>query len=350
MSRVTVVLLLFIALVMAFYFVQAASLILVPITLSWLLSTLFHPVVQHAQHFKIPPVVTAGVVVALAVGGFILLVLLVLDPALEWIRQLPGTLYRLRMELMSLEGALSELQEVTREVGELTDLDDEEGSETIEVQIAEENVLRDSIIGQLPAVLTYTAIIVFLTFFLLASGDQMLRKITRLGPNLAGRRRIVSTVHRIRAGVAHYLATITMINLTLGAVVTLVLHLLGVPNPLLWGLVAGVLNFAPYLGPAVTLAVLTLVGISSFEELTTALTVPLAFLVLTVLEGQLITPMVVGRRLAMSPAAVFVSVVVWGWLWGVAGALMAVPIVATLKIIFENVPPLRGVARTMERR
>lgn len=349
-NRFTVVLLFFISLVMTFYFVQSASLILIPITFSWLLSTLFHPVVQYAQRFKIPPVITAAVVVALVVGGFVMLVLLVVDPAVEWIRELPGTLHRLRVELLALDGLFSELQQVTEEVGELADLDDGEESEAVQVQIAEENVLRDTIVSQLPSLLTYTAIIVFLTFFLLASGNQMLRKITKLGPDWASRRRIVSTVHRIRSGVAHYLATITVINVSLGVLVTLILQLLGVDNPLLWGLVAAVLNFAPYVGPAGTLALFTLVGVSTFDELTSALAVPLSFLVLTVLEGQLITPMVVGRRLAMSPAAVFVSVVVWGWLWGVLGALMAVPIVASLKIIFENIPPLQGLARTMERR
>ncbi|MGQ9425125.1 AI-2E family transporter [Gilvimarinus sp. F26214L] len=347
-NRVIVVLLFLIVLIMAFYFVQAAALLLVPIVFSWLLSTLFHPVVHYASRLKIPPVLTAGVIVALTVGGFALLALLVMDPALQWVRDLPETLQRLRAQLMSVEGALSELKEVTREVGELAELDEDE-SEAIEVQIAEENVLRDAVIGYLPSLVTATAIVVFLTFFLLATGDQMLRKITRLGPTWSTRRRIVSTVHRIRAGVAHYLATVTVINITLGVVVTIAMHLLEVPNPLLWGMVAGVLNFAPYLGPAVTLVILGLVGISTFDTLTAAMAVPLVFLVLTVLEGQLITPMVVGRRLAMSPATVFVSVVVWGWLWGVAGALMAVPIVASLKIIFENVPPLEGLAKTLER-
>lgn len=350
-NRTMVVLLFFIALVLAFYFVQSASLILVPITFAWLLSTLFHPVVQWAKRrLKIPTVISAGAVVALTATGLILVSLLIMDPAGRWIRELPGTVQELRQKLVSVEGTLTELKQVTKEVGELTKLDEEGGSEAIEVEIAEENALQGFLVSNLTSLLTNTAIVIFLTFFLLAAGNQMLRKITSLGPTWSSRRRIVTTVHRIRGGVAHYLATITVINLTLGAVLAVAIHLLGVPNPLLWGAVCSVLNFAPYVGPAVTLAVLTLVGVSTFDSLGHALSVPVTFFVLTVLEGQLITPMVVGRRLAMSPATVFLSVVIWGWLWGVAGALMAVPIVASLKIIFENVPALEGLARTMERR
>ncbi|MEX1033194.1 MAG: AI-2E family transporter [Cellvibrionaceae bacterium] len=346
-NRAIMGLLFFIAVVLTFYLVQSASPILIPITFSWLLSTLLYPVVQFAQRCKVPAVMTAGFVVALSVGGFVLLLLLVMGPAAQWISELPATLQQLRQQLYSVEGALSELREVTREVSELADLDDEE-VEAIAVQIEETNVLRGFITENLVSVLSSMAIIVFLTFFLLASGNRMLRAMTRLGPSLAARRRIVCTVRRIRGGVAHYLATISVINVSLGVIVTLTMHVLGVPNPLLWGLVAGVLNFAPYIGPAVTLAILSLVGISSFDNLATASMVPLAFFVLTVLEGQLVTPMVVGRRLAMSPATVFISVVIWGWLWGVAGALMAVPIVASLKIIFANIPSLESLARPRE--
>jgi predicted PurR-regulated permease PerM len=349
LNRVMVALLLFIALVLAFYFVQSASLLLAPITFAWLLSTLFHPLVQRAHRMKIPLIVSSAAVVALSVGGFILLILSVLEPASQWVRELPGTLQQLQYQLYTVGGTLSELEEVTKEVSELANLDGET-AEPIEVKLQEENFLRSFLVEQVPSALTATAIVVFLTFFLLASGNQMLRKIISLGPSLGARRRIVYTVHRIRHGVAHYLATISMINVGLGVIVSLAMWALDVPNPLLWGLIAGVLNFAPYLGPAITLAIFALVGISTFDTLGQAMSVPGAFLVLTVLEGQMITPILVGRRLAISPAMVFISVVIWGWLWGVAGALMAVPIVASLKIIFENIPALQGFARILERR
>ncbi|MCW8194109.1 AI-2E family transporter [Proteobacteria bacterium 005FR1] len=349
-NRMMVGLLFFIAVVLAFYFVQSASLLLAPITFAWLLSTLFHPLVQAAHRRKVPLILSSALVVAFSVGGFVLLIMLVIEPASQWVRELPGVIQQLQMQLYSLEGTLSDLQEVSKEVGELASLEGEQNAEPIEVKVQQENFLRSFLIEQFPSALTATAIVVFLTFFLLASGNQLLRKMTALGSSLSARRRIVHTIHRIRHGVAHYLATISVINFGLGVVVSLAMWALGVPNPLLWGLVTGVLNFAPYLGPAVTLVILSLVGISSFDTLAQAFSVPAVFLVLTVLEGQLITPILVGRRLAMSPATVFISVVVWGWLWGVAGALMAVPIVASLKIIFENIPALQGVARVIERR
>jgi predicted PurR-regulated permease PerM len=123
------------------------------------------------------------------------------------------------------------------------------------------------------------------------------------------------------------------------------LYLVGMPNPFFWGIVAGLLNFAPYVGPLVTTALLTLASITHFDTLSSALLAPGIFLFLTSLEGQFITPAIVGRRLSIIPTAVFISVVIWTWLWGIAGALMAAPILAAAKILCENIPALRGVSQ-----
>jgi predicted PurR-regulated permease PerM len=139
---------------------------------------------------------------------------------------------------------------------------------------------------------------------------------------------------------SRYLAAVTLINLLLGAAVALAMHLLQMPNPLLWGTMVAILNFAPYIGALVSAAVLSLAALTTFPDIAAALAVPGTFLVLTVLEGQVITPAVLGRRTALSPAIVFISVIIWGWLWGIAGALMAVPIATSLKVICDHSPAL----------
>jgi predicted PurR-regulated permease PerM len=168
----------------------------------------------------------------------------------------------------------------------------------------------------------------------------MLRKATRCGRSWSERRRIVSIARRVQSDMSRYLAAVALINVLLGTAVALSMHLLQMPNPLLWGVMVAVLNFAPYIGALVSAAVLTLVALTTFPSIAEALMVPGTFLALTILEGQLITPAVLGRRMALSPAIVFVSVIIWGWLWGIAGALMAVPIATSLKVVCDHLPTL----------
>ena len=348
LNRVIVVLLFTIVAILLLHLIQMASLILIPITFAVLLNLLFYPVVQFGRRFSVPPVVTAGGVMVLVVSGFILLLVLVTDPASQWMRELPGVIKELRSQLVTVDGPLSDIKAVGEEIDELAKLDDNK-EEPIEVKIEQRNFLQRYFFDQMPTVLTYLGVIIFLTFFLLASGDQLQKKITSLGPDRESRQRISNITQQIRLDVTRYLATISVINFMLGIVVTLAMYLLNVPNPILWGVLAGVLNFAPYVGAAITMGVLTLVGISEFSSLGSALLVPFTFFCITVLEGQLITPLVVGRNLALSPAGVFISVIVWGWIWGMPGALMAVPIVASFKILFENIPSLEKLAYWLER-
>lgn len=348
LNRVIVVLLFTIVAILLLHLIQMASLILIPITFAVLLNLLFYPVVQFGRRFSVPPVVTAGGVMVLVVSGFILLLVLVTDPASQWMRELPGVIKELRSQLVTVDGPLSDIKAVGEEIDELAKLDDNK-EEPIEVKIEQRNFLQRYFFDQMPIVVTYLGVIIFLTFFLLASGDQLQKKITSLGPDRESRQRISNITQQIRLDVTRYLATISVINFMLGIVVTLAMYLLNVPNPILWGVLAGVLNFAPYVGAAITMGVLTLVGISEFSSLGSALLVPFTFFCITVLEGQLITPLVVGRNLALSPAGVFISVIVWGWIWGMPGALMAVPIVASFKILFENIPSLEKLAYWLER-
>jgi predicted PurR-regulated permease PerM len=124
--------------------------------------------------------------------------------------------------------------------------------------------------------------------------------------------------------------------------------LLGVPNPILWGAMVAILNYAPYIGPAASTIALTIVGLLSFDSVLEALMVPGSFLLITTVEGQFITPMILGQRLLLSPVAIFLSMILWGWLWGVAGALLAVPLLASFKIVCDNLEPLQPISEFLE--
>ncbi|MEO6022607.1 MAG: AI-2E family transporter, partial [Burkholderiales bacterium] len=132
-------------------------------------------------------------------------------------------------------------------------------------------------------------------------------------------------------------------------VTVLAMWFLGMPNPLLWGVLVAILNFIPYVGPTLSLITLSLAALLSFDTLGQALLVPLVFVCLTLLEGQFLQPIVVGRRLALNPVVIFISFLLWGWLWGIAGMLIAVPLLVTLKICCDHLEPLAPIAEFLGR-
>jgi predicted PurR-regulated permease PerM len=201
----------------------------------------------------------------------------------------------------------------------------------------------------LPLVAGSALVTIVLTLFLLIFGDRLQRRIVACGRTFAARRRIVVVLSQVQSDLTRYLGTITLINLGLGVVVAGVMFWLGLPNPVLWGAVACVLNFAPYIGAMLTAATLLLVGFSSFDTVPQMLGPALAFLGLTIVEGQFLTPMLLGHRLELSPLVVFVAVMTLGWLWGLVGALLAVPIVASVRIILGGAPGCRPLARLLAR-
>lgn len=327
---------------------HVASPILIPITMAWLLSALLAPVIRYGQRYAIPPTLSALVLMGLLVYGVVLIFLLLIEPAEQWLQDIPEVVRGFREKMSEFSGPLSNLQAVTEEVRQLYILGDGDKMTPVEVKVERESTLGSFLLANLPTLLAGLTIVVFLTYFLLAAGDRFLRKATQLGADIGSKRRIVRIAHRIRQDISRYLATITVINITLGICVALAMKVLGVPNALLWGIMATCFNFAPYVGAVVMAGILTLVGIATFPTIPQALLVPGIYMALSVTEGHMITPLVIGRRLAVTPTAVFISVVAWGWLWGVAGALMAVPLLASFKIVCENVPQLMPISRLLD--
>jgi len=325
---------------------HGAADLLVPIAFSLLLNLLLSPLVKALKRIGIPPALSAGVLVTTIVSLVIFAAGGLAGPAERWINEAPQSIREFQKQTFAAQDQLSGITELAKEVDELAS--SEAPANTQEVVVKGPGVLT-SVAGRLPSIAAYTGIVIFLTFFLLASGDTLLRRMTRCGRTWTERRRIVSIARQVQSDLSRYLGTVTVVNLFLGAVVALAMHFLEVPNPLLWGAVAGLFNFAPYVGALATALLLTVVGITTFDSLADALLVPMSFIALTIVEGQLITPAVLGRRLSVHPLIVFLSIILWGWLWGVAGALMAVPIITSLKVVADHVPRLNIVAGFIRR-
>ena len=207
-----------------------------------------------------------------------------------------------------------------------------------------EHPLTDRLIGQTPELILSALTTLILLYFLLAYDGVFLAKLIKLMPTLSDKKRAVSIAHEIETQVSRYLFTVTMINCCLGFAVGTTVGLMGLPNPLMWGAMVAVLNFIPYLGALTGIICMTLGAVLSFDSIGYAMFFPLSYLVLATLEGNFITPMVMGRSLTLNPVLVLLSLTFWGWMWGIVGVVLAVPILAAFKIFCSHLEPMEPLA------
>jgi predicted PurR-regulated permease PerM len=189
----------------------------------------------------------------------------------------------------------------------------------------------------------------FALYFALLSGDVLLARVIAWVPDLKGQRHTADVLDSIQRGMSRYLGTVFAINLAVGCTVALGMFLLHMPNPLLWGALALVVNFVPYVGPLVGILTVGAVALASFDTPTAALLPPLFYLVLAAVEGNVITPLILGRTCELDPLVIFVWLLFWGWLWGVPGAIVAVPLLMLIKLTCEKSLVLRPIAGLIAR-
>lgn len=325
-----------------FYTLYFARGFFLPIVLAVLASFLLRPPVRFLARRGVPDAFGAALVLAAVLAAASLGVYRVSGPASEWIADAPQTLRQAERTFRQLRKPVEEVRKATKQVEDLASMGDGEPA-VPEVEV-ERQGLSDVIVANTMAVGAGGFTVVVLLYFLLAAGDMFLRKLVRVLPRLEERKRAVEIARRIQHDVSTYLFTVSAINTGLGVCVGFAMYMLEMPNPALWGVMAGVFNFVPYVGPMVGAGVLLLVGLATYEGLGQALGVVGAFVTLTALEGYLITPLILGRRLLLNPVVLFVGVIFWGWLWGVPGAVLAVPIMASVKILCDNIERLTPLA------
>jgi predicted PurR-regulated permease PerM len=194
-------------------------------------------------------------------------------------------------------------------------------------------------IGSLASTLV---VAIALTYFLLATNRLIYEKIVHAAPKLSDKKRALVVVNRIVTVVSKYLLTITMINAGFGLTIGLAFWALAMPNPVLWGIAAFFLNYLPFIGSLVGSVSAGLIALLTYSELQWAIVPALAYFSITTLEGHFITPSVLGHRLELNPVTILLSIALWGFLWDVAGVILAVPILIIVKVICDNVPALAG--------
>jgi predicted PurR-regulated permease PerM len=324
-----------------FYTFYFARIVLLPVVLALLFSLLLSPLVGGLRRLHIPHRLGAGLVVLALMGLLGGSVYMLIDPAAAWIDQAPSTLARIEDKVRQFKKPIEKAGQASRKVEELTGMKSEEKPET-EVQVEEESLSELFLTG---AKKTFAGLImvVVLLYFLLASGDLFLRKLVRVLPHPEDKKRAVEIARRLRQDISIYLRTITLINIGLGVAEGTAMHLLGMPNPMLWGMMATVFNFVPYLGAMAGIVVIATVATLSFETPAQYILPPIVYFLLTALEGYFITPVIVGRRLTLNPVVILMGLFLWGWIWGIPGAVLAVPMLASFKIVCDHIPPLTPV-------
>jgi predicted PurR-regulated permease PerM len=312
------------------------------VVLAVLLKFVFEPIVRSLRRIGIQPPVSAALIVFALLGTLTAGLLWLREPAADWVNRLPEALERLERTLASMRGPVDQLTEAAEQVEALAGMDD--GS--AEQQPAEAAIppLGQLVLVGLWNLVASASIVLVLLYFLLASGDFFLGKVVKVLPRLTDKKRAVEVARQIEEDVSRHLFTITLINLSLGGLITAALALIGMPNPMLWGLLSALLNFIPYLGPLIGAAIVGTAAFLHFEDPAEVTLVVGIFVVVTSLEGTLITPLVLGKRLALNPVAVFLNLFFWGWIWGTVGALIAVPMLVAFKALCDRVEPLAPVA------
>jgi predicted PurR-regulated permease PerM len=325
---------------------EATAGFIIPIVVAHLLDRLLSPLVRGMRKGGIPAPVGAAIVL-LAFGGVVGGGAYYLSgPAAEWVESAPRHIRVAESRLRGSTEPLEEMKQAAEEVDEATSVEDEGSQQTVQV---EEQSTSEMLLDQTQVFVSGLLITIFLLYFLLASGDLFLRKVVQVLPQFRHRRNAVRIIRRMEEDLTHYLSTVVLINTGLAIAITGGMYLVGMPNPLLWGALGGLLNFVPYIGPLINIIIVTIVALVSFESVASALLAPAVYLVINGIEGSVVTPALMGMRLKLNPIVIFLGLTFWTWLWGVAGALLAVPLMATLKIMCDSITLLRPVGVMMGR-
>ncbi len=319
---------------------SVAAEIVIPLLLAAMLKLLLQPAMRFlCDTLRLPLPMAALLVVLALIALLTALGLAIAVPAAGWAARAPEGLATLEDRLSLLRGPISAIQYMVREAEHLAGFQAPAAGTPAAAAPDIAGVGLSMLLGTQHFFARLLVLVVTL-FFMLAAGDSMLRALVEVIPNFGAKRHAVHIVNEVERNVSGYLATITVTNAGLGLVTGLALWACGMSDPLLWGTVVFALNYVPIIGALTGVIVILAVALLSFPDPLRALLPPAAYLGLHMVESQIVTPHLLARRFTLSPLLVIVSLFFWNWLWGVPGALLSVPLLATMKIVCDRIPRL----------
>lgn len=314
-----------------------AAEIILPIVLAFVLGAMFQPLMRLLLRFGVPRILAALIIVLSLVCAFAVVGLLLSGPLAQLIAQLPQTLPRLQERLYFLSAPI---RSIGRALEHVESLAPGGGHQPVAVQgptLPEKVLLQVRIVGEG----AFATLLVL--FFLLIAGDQFLRRLVEILPGFKEKRQAVDIAQQIEHDISIYLATITCMNILVGVATAGMAWLTGLGSPLLWGTAAFLLNYVPILGPTAGVVIFLVAGIVTIESLWAAFLPAVLYFLIHCAEGETITPMLLAARFTVNPVLVTIGVIFWYWMWGVAGAVLATPMLAIFKIICDRIEALRPV-------
>ena len=332
-----------------------AAPVLLPIVMSVLLFYMLDPIVDRLERWRVPRAVGAVGVILLLVGGLASGVVFLWPQVEAVVVKIPAAADRLRTTFRAqvdteADTALEKVQAAAKAI-------DTAAAEAAEPSPSAPGVVRVEVqqpwrvsdwlwasgMGAL-ALLGQAVTILFLTIFLLVEDDSFKRRLVRRVEGLGRRRITVQVLNDIARQIEGFIWVQVLTSAVVALITGVVLWWLGVEQPAVWGLFAGVMNIVPYFGPLIVTVVLAAVGYLQFESIPMATLVAAIALVITTLEGMLLTPSLLSRAASLNHVAIFVAIAFWSWAWGIPGMLLGVPLLMALKAICDHVPGLEGVA------
>jgi predicted PurR-regulated permease PerM len=334
----------FLLILVGLYTCYFASELILPILLAAFFALLLSPLMKRLASRWVPRWIAAFLLIALTLATFIGIGNALYVPAAEWAGRAPQVLREVTPRLKSLLRPIAEANRMGESLSEITG-DGKAGKQQVVVQAP----ARPSLLETTPRVLASVLAVVLLTYFFLLYGDSLLRRTLMMRSTWEQKRITVEIVRSIQSDLSRYVLTVCSTSIVLGCATSGLLWMLGVESPLLWGAMAALLNLTPYVGPLIMAALLVLVGLSQFPNLGTAALPAAGYLGLHLLESQLATPLALGRTININPLAIILWLMIWGWMWGILGLLLAVPMLVCVKIVCSRVEGLQGWAIMLEK-
>ena len=323
----------------------AADLVL-PILFAVYLSLVLSPVIIGLRRVGLPDWLGAAVVLfgllASLFTGFHLLA----EPASDWVSRIPSAVREIEYRVWPFRETIEEAKEASEKINQLARVSPQDERSVVVGDAS----LSDLLLSYTWQTIAQTGITLALLFFLLSGGRRAVTDILKRVARQDRRRQLSQLFISVQTKAAHYLATVALIQFTVGCLTAAAMAAWGMPNALLWGALAFVLGFIPYLGPVVTTGAIGIASLMTFPDWLSILAPPLTYAAITASEGYFISPTILGRRFTLHPISVFLSMLAWTWLWGVAGALLAVPILITANSVIKEWHSMRAEDREAEGR
>ena len=322
----------------------AAQSVILPVLLAVFFALIGNPLIRGLQRLYLPRAAAALLVLLAGLAGTTLLAAQLVEPAAEWARQVPREVRKVAPKLQEVIRPVKEANEAAADIARAAD-----GGKPVEVVRTEVNDPYRSLTAT-PRMIAAVFAVILLTFFFMVFGQNLQRNALALLPTRQQKRITVGILQSIEYEISRYVLTISAINFIVGMAFAGALYLIGVPlaEALLWGTMAAVLNYAPYVGPLIGILIMLLMGFVASDQIWQALLPAGIYLGLHTLEGQIITPIVLGRQMRLSPLVLVLALLLFGWGWGIIGLLLAVPLLVCTKIVLDRIEGLGGWARLLE--